>query len=250
MKATLERRELRPAVLEAEGLVRRYGGLTAVANVSFVLRHGEVLGLIGPNGAGKSTTFDLLSGFRRLHGGSLRLFGKVVTGQSPRAIARHGLVRTFQHDGLVRDISVYDNILIGTLKAVRGWRERDKLVRETAGIVGLSDQLEDVARSLPHGKQRLLSIAIAFAARPRILCLDEPLTGLNPVEASRTVEIIRLIRDQYGTSILFVEHNIRAVMSLCDRIVVLHYGQVLAEGTPEEVSCDTRVIEAYLGSAR
>ena len=250
MSATLDRAGAQAVVLEANELVRRFGGLIAVANVSFALRGGEVLGLIGPNGAGKSTTFDLISGFRRLHGGTIKLFGNVVTGHSPRTMARYGLVRTFQHDGFVRDISVYDNILIGTLKTARGWRERDKLVGETADIVGLSDHLEDTAQSLPHGKQRLLSIAIAFAARPRILCLDEPLTGLNPVEAIRTVEIIRLIRDQYGTSILFVEHNIRAVMSLCDRIVVLNYGQVLAEGTPEEVSCNSRVIEAYLGSKR
>ena|ERR1700730_11221773 len=110
--------------------------------------------------------------------------------------------------------------------------------------------LTEMARRLPHGKQRLLSIALALASRPRILCLDEPLTGLNPVEAARTVEIIRQIRDQYGTSILFVEHNVRAVMSLCDRIIVLNYGKVLAEGTPEEVSGDKRVIDAYLGSAR
>jgi branched-chain amino acid transport system ATP-binding protein len=251
MTAVQDRRtEPRPTVLEAEGLVRRFGGLTAVAGVSFMLRQKEVLGVIGPNGAGKSTTFDLLSGFRRPHNGTLKVFGKVVTGHSPRAIARQGLVRTFQHNAVVKDISVCDNILIGTLKAVRGARERDKLVCETAELVGLSEHLTEMARRLPHGKQRLLSIAIALASRPRILCLDEPLTGLNPVEAARTVEIIRQIRDQYGTSILFVEHNIRAVMSLCDRIIVLNYGKVLAEGTPEEVSGDKRVIDAYLGSAR
>jgi branched-chain amino acid transport system ATP-binding protein len=250
MTAAIDQSQSRPKVLEAEGLVRRFGGLIAVAGVSFALRQKEVLGLIGPNGAGKSTTFDLLSGFRRPHDGTIKLFGKVVTGHSPRTIARQGLVRTFQHDAFIKDISVGDNILIGTVKAVHGARERDKLVCQTAQLVGLSEHLTEMARRLPHGKQRLLSIAIAFAARPRILCLDEPLTGLNAVEAARTVEIIRQMRDQYGTSILFVEHNIRAVMSLCDRIVVLNYGQVLAEGTPEEVRSDKRVIDAYLGSAR
>lgn len=250
MTAIIGQRKSRPKVLEAEGLVRQFGGLTAVAGVSFALQHKEVLGLIGPNGAGKSTTFDLISGFRRPNAGTIRLFGRVVTRHSPSAIARQGLVRTFQHDAFVKDISVGDNILIGTLKAVHGARERDSLVRQTAQLVGLSEHLTDMARRLPHGKQRLLSIAIGLATRPAILCLDEPLTGLNPVEAARTVEIIRQMRDQHGISILFVEHNIRAVMSLCDRIVVLNYGQVLAEGTPEQVRNDKRVIDAYLGSAQ
>ncbi len=235
-------------VLEAQGLVRRFGGLVAVAGVSFVLREREILGLIGPNGAGKSTTFDLISGFRRLHEGSLTLFGKNVTGRGPRAISRHGLVRTFQHESLIRDMTVHDNILIGALKSVRGRKARDARVAETATVVGLADALRERAEVLPHGRQRLLSIGIALAARPRILCLDEPLTGLNAVEIRTTLELIRGIHDRHGTSIIFVEHNIRAVMALCHRIVVLNYGEVLAEGTPEAVSRDPSVIEAYLGA--
>jgi branched-chain amino acid transport system ATP-binding protein len=216
--------------------------------VSFVLREREILGLIGPNGAGKSTTFDLISGFRRPHGGRLTLFGENVTARGPRAISRRGLVRTFQHESLIRDMTVHDNILIGALRSVRGGKARDARVVETAAAVGLAGALEERAGLLPHGRQRLLSIGIALAARPRILCLDEPLTGLNAVEIGTTLALIRGIRDRYGTAILFVEHNIRAVMALCHRVVVLNHGEVLAEGAPEAVSRDPAVIEAYLGA--
>jgi branched-chain amino acid transport system ATP-binding protein len=237
-------------VLTAQGLQRRFGGLMAVADVSFEIWPNEILGLIGPNGAGKSTIFNLLSGFYRPHNGRLRFFGEDITGRTPAQISRKGLVRTFQHDSLMRDMSVYDNILVATVSSVRDRQARHRRVEETADLLGLTDVLGELARNLPHGHQRMLGVAIALATRPKLLCLDECLTGLNLTEVGRALEIIRQIREEFGLAILFVEHNMRAVMQICDRIVVLHHGLVLAEGTPEAVSRDPQVLEAYLGSKR
>jgi branched-chain amino acid transport system ATP-binding protein len=240
----------RPPLLKAKGLVRRFGGLTAVSDFSFELYEGEILGMIGPNGAGKSTTFNLISGFYRPTAGRLWFRGEDITKKSAMHISRMGLVRTFQHDSLLRDMTVYDNILIGTVHSVASAQERDRRVRETAELVGLKDSLGEVACSLPHGRQRLLSVAIALAARPVLLCLDEPLTGLQSAEVSAALDLFQMIRDEYGAAILLVEHNMRAVMRICQRIVVLHYGELLAEGTPDQVSRDPAVIEAYLGAQR
>jgi branched-chain amino acid transport system ATP-binding protein len=236
-------------LLEARGITRRFGGLLAVSDLSFEVRKGEILGLIGPNGAGKSTTFNLLSGFYRLTAGSITFLGEPLESGHPWKAARRGLVRTFQHDSLLKDMTVYDNILIGACQSVRGTAERDARVRETAAIMRLDGLLYETARNLPHGLQRMLSIAIAFAGRPKLLCLDEPLTGLNQTEATEALALIRRLRDEFGITILFVEHNMKAVMSLCDRIVVLNHGRMLATGTPEEVSRNQDVIDAYLGGA-
>ncbi|WP_342641802.1 ABC transporter ATP-binding protein [Rhodoligotrophos ferricapiens] len=236
-------------LLEARGITRRFGGLLAVSDLTFELREGEILGLIGPNGAGKSTTFNLLSGFYRLTSGSISFLGERLESGHPWKAARRGLIRTFQHDSLLKDMTVYDNILIGACQSIRRPSERDTRVRETARIMHLDGLLDETARNLPHGLQRMLSMAIAFAGRPKLLCLDEPLTGLNQTEAAEALKVIRRLRDEFGISILFVEHNMRAVMSLCDRIVVLHHGRKLASGTPAEISNDPVVIDAYLGGA-
>jgi branched-chain amino acid transport system ATP-binding protein len=234
-------------LLVVQGLTRRFGGLLAVSDLSFEVREGEVLGLIGPNGAGKSTTFNVISGFYRPTAGKLTFRGQDITGQSTTAVSRRGLVRTFQHGSLLRDMTVHDNILVGTMHALRHHRDREQRVWETASLLGLDTMLDLTAGTLPHGHQRMLSIAIAFAARPVLLCLDEPLTGLNATEVAAQLAVMRQIRQEFGTTILLVDHNMRAVMRICDRIVVLNHGQLLAQGTPVEIRSNQAVIRAYLG---
>ncbi|AOB25083.1 MULTISPECIES: ABC transporter ATP-binding protein [Bordetella] len=234
-------------LLKVDGMTRRFGGLVAVKDLSFEVRQGEILGLIGPNGAGKSTTFNVVSGYYKPTSGRLAFKGRDITGQGPARISRQGLVRTFQHDSLLRDMSVYDNIVVGTFAMLRQQSERDARVRETAALMGLTEVLDEVAGNLPHGLQRLVSIAIAFAARPSLLCLDEPLTGLNQTEVMAVLAIFRRMREEHGISILLVEHNMKAVMDICDRIVVLDYGVFLATGTPQEIQTNPDVISAYLG---
>ncbi|RYX89423.1 MAG: ABC transporter ATP-binding protein [Comamonadaceae bacterium] len=232
-------------------LTRRFGGLVAVSDLSIDIRKGEILGLIGPNGAGKSTTFNLISGFYKPSSGRLFFDGADVTGKSPVRISRNGLVRTFQHGSLMRSMTVRDNILVGAIGALKGTRrvERSARVQETAEILGLLPYMDDVAGNLPHGLQRLVSIAIAFAARPRLLCLDEPLTGLNQTEVGTTLEVFARIRRDFDCTILLVEHNMKAVMKICDRIVVLHHGQLLASGTPQQIRENDSVVSAYLGKS-
>ncbi|SAK94500.1 branched chain amino acid ABC transporter ATPase [Caballeronia temeraria] len=236
-------------LLRTTGLTRRYGGLVAVSNLNLDIRKGEILGLIGPNGAGKSTTFNLISGFVKPTAGTLEVFGRDCTGWKPTKISRMGLVRTFQHSSYMRSMKVRDNVLLGTMHSMAsaGPTERAHRVAETAEILGLTPYLDEQAGTLPHGIQRLVSIAIAFAARPTLLCLDEPLTGLNQTEVGATLDVFRQIRDEFDCTILLVEHNMKAVMSVCDRIVVLHHGQQLATGTPAEIRKDENVIAAYLG---
>jgi len=238
-------------LLRTTGLTRRFGGLVAVADLDLEIRQGEILGLIGPNGAGKSTTFNLISGFIKPSSGTLEVFGRKCNGMSPTTISRLGLTRTFQHGSYLRTMNVRDNILIGTVHWLAGASsaQRMKRVEETAAILGLTPYLETIASSLPHGIQRLVSIAIAFATRPRLLCLDEPLTGLNQTEVATTLDILRSIRRDFGSTILLVEHNMKAVMSVCERIVVLHHGRQLATGTPAEVRMNEQVITAYLGTS-
>lgn len=238
--------------LRAEGLTRRFGGLVAVSDLSFEIRPREILGLIGPNGAGKSTTFNLISGFLKPTRGRLFIDGVDMTGASPEAVSRRGgLVRTFQHGSLLPSLSVADNILVGAIGAMPGAPRAARMARveATAALLGLQDRLADTAGHLPHGLQRLVGIAIAFAPRPRLLCLDEPLTGLNQTEVEATLQVLRRIREEFQTTILLVEHNMKAVMRVCDRLVVLHHGQLLASGTPAEMRQDAQVLAAYLGAS-
>jgi len=237
------------SLLSGRNLERRFGGLLAVSELDIDLYPGEILGLIGPNGAGKSTTFNILSGFYRPTGGELHVLGEACTGSSPTKISRRGLVRTFQHGSLMPSMTVRDNILLGTMHQLSGRRRRKRVSRaeETAEMLGLSNYLQEIAGTLPHGLQRLVSIGIAFATRPKILCLDEPLTGLNYTEASSALQVLEKIRSDFNCSILLVEHNMKAAMKICDRMVVLHHGKPIATGIPEDIRANDEVISIYLG---
>jgi branched-chain amino acid transport system ATP-binding protein len=234
-------------VLKADGISRHFGGVKALSDLSFELFPGEVLGLIGPNGAGKSTTFNVISGHIRPSEGRIWLKGEDVTGLPSAKISRRGLGRTFQHSSLLRSMNVYDNILVGTLHSIKDRAARHRRVLETAELFGLDSALQQTAGTLPHGRQRMLSIAIAFASRPAILGLDEPLTGLNSTESDFALGIIRRIREEFATTIILVDHNMRSVMGISHRIMVLNHGRLLASGTPAEIRANPEVIKAYLG---
>lgn len=248
------------AILEVDGLTRRFGGLTAVDDLTFSVADGEIRGLIGPNGAGKTTTFNVISGFYPPTSGQIRFQGAPIAGLAPHEIAARGLVRSFQQTTLFKELSVFDNVLIGAHLEVRpnlassllgrtGDRDasaRDRAL-ETLTFFGLDDRRDALAGTLPHGLQRALGMAIALMAKPRFLLLDEPFTGMNNEETRTVMDLIRRIRDR-GITLLLVEHDMQAVMGLCDGITVLNFGRLLAEGTPDEIKVHPAVIEAYLGA--
>lgn len=248
------------AILEIDRLTRRFGGLTAVDDLSFRVETGEIRGLIGPNGAGKTTTFNVISGFYPPTSGRILFEGNDISGMSTSQTARTGLVRTFQQTTLFKELSVLDNVLIGghlqlpagLIATLTGkTRTAEARIGEAAldalAFFGLKERRYDVAASLPHGLQRALGMAIALVAKPRFLLLDEPFTGMNAEETRQMMALIRKVRDQ-GITLLLVEHDMQAVMGLCDRITVLNFGRLLAEGTPDEIKRHPAVVEAYLGA--
>jgi ABC-type branched-subunit amino acid transport system ATPase component len=248
-------------MLALTNVLRAFGGVRAVDDASFTVERGEVHGLIGPNGAGKTTLLNLISGFIPPTSGSIALEGSRVDGQPPQRIARLGIARTYQNIRLFSGLLAVDNVVVGQhlrrrspfwkrLFLLPGARVEEAAAREKAleGLarVGLRERAFTRAADLSYGEQRRVEIARALAAGPKLLLLDEPTAGMNPAEAA---EVGRLVREvaREGKSVLLVEHNVRLVMELCDRITVLNFGKVIARGTPEEIAKDPAVIAAYLG---
>ncbi|MBM3584453.1 MAG: ABC transporter ATP-binding protein [Alphaproteobacteria bacterium] len=249
------------AILRVESLSKRFGGLAAVDALSFQVEAGDIRGLIGPNGAGKTTTFNVISGFYAPTSGRIVYDGHDIAGLKAHRIAALGVVRTFQASLLFHEMTVLENVLVGrhlhapvgVWDAVSGRARVTEAAAEARAIavletMGLADRRHDATVNLPHGLQRALGIAVALAAEPKLLMLDEPFTGMNLEETRVMMGHIDAVR-RSGVTILLVEHDMQAVMGLCDRITVLNFGRLLAEGTPAEIRGNANVIEAYLGTA-
>ncbi len=252
-----------PNILEVQGLTKRFGGLAAVSEVDFNVREGGIIGLIGPNGAGKTTIFNLVTGVYKVSEGTVRFEGKSITDLEPYCIADKGVTRTFQNIRLFKNLSVFDNVFTAchlsakyslpeAILRLPRFRREEKLLKEKAQglleIVGLQDRADVVASNLPYGLQRRLEIVRALALDPRLLLLDEPAAGMNPDETEQLMRLIADLRDRFKLSVLVIEHHMDLVMRLCERIVVLNFGIKLAEGSPDEIRGDARVVEAYLGA--
>ena len=233
-------------ILEFDRVTKRFGGLTAVSSASFTVRTGEILGIIGPNGAGKTTLFNVVSGYYRPESGRVLLAGQDVTGQPPHAICRRGLTRTFQLVKPFGNLSVIDNVMIGALTRLPTVSSARLEAERVVEMCGLTAHAGGHARTLPIGLRKRLEVARALATRPRLLLLDEVMAGLNPTELAGIIELIRRLHAD-GLTLIVIEHIMAAMMRLAQRIVVLHHGEVIAEGAPAAITQDRRVVDAYLG---
>ncbi len=251
-------------MLEVNNLRMRFGGITAVNDVSFTVGKGEIVSLIGPNGAGKTTCFNMISGFLKPTEGSAAFEGETVTGKAPHDIARRGVVRSFQKTNILKNLTVFENILAAhhrqgirslwaTLFPGKGVRQSEAALRDSAAgiveLIGLGARMNTEAASLSCGELRLLEVGIGLGAKPRLLMLDEPAAGLNSEEAIKLGAILKQLVGSQIEALLLVEHNMNLVMSISDRIVVMNFGLKLAEGGPEDIRSNPEVIAAYLGSA-
>ncbi len=238
-------------LLRTENVVKRFGGLVAVNQVSFELYEGEILGLIGPNGAGKTTLFNCINGIYRPEEGRIFFRGTDITGWSPSRLAHMGMARTFQIVRPLAELTVRENVMVGAAFGEKRLplSQAARVADEVLAFLGLADRADQLAGSLNVAQKKRLELARALASQPRLLLLDEVLAGLNPTEVDEMVETIRRIREQ-GITILMIEHVMRAIMNLSDRILVLDFGELIAEGTPEEIAQNERVIKAYLGDPK
>ncbi|MBI5342857.1 MAG: ABC transporter ATP-binding protein [Deltaproteobacteria bacterium] len=249
-------------MLEVKGLTKRFGGIMALCGVDLRLREGELAGLIGPNGSGKTTVFNVVTGIYRPDDGSVAIEGEPLVGLAPHKIQRMGIARTFQNIRLFRNLTVLDNVraayhprvpygpvsaLCRTGRFVEGEKEIREKTMDLLALFSLQVRKDELARNLPYGDQRRLEIARALASEPKVLLLDEPAAGMNPSEVKALMEFLLEIRRRFRLTILLIEHRMRLAMGICERLIVMDFGTVIAEGTPSEIRNDRRVIEAYLG---
>ena len=250
------------ALLEVKNLTKNFGGLTAVGDVTMELHEGELVGLIGPNGAGQNTLFNLLPGVYDPSEGTISLARTVLNGKAPSKIASLGLGRTFQNIRLFKNMTVLENVLIGLgnhgkaevlasfLRLPAFYKNEEELKNKAIDLLKIFDldgDADTLAKNLPYGQQRRLEIVRALATEPKILFLDEPAAGMNPQETAELTQLIRKIKEEFGITIILIEHDMSLVMEVTERIYVLEYGRLIAHGTPEEIRNNKRVIEAYLG---
>jgi len=234
--------------LKIDGIVKKFGGLTAISDVSFEIPQGEIVGLIGPNGAGKTTLFNVINGFHKPTGGEVIFKGEKISGLKPHKLCRKGMARTFQVVKPLQRLSVLDNVIASAFVRARTHRRAEEIARQTLRSTDLYQERHQISKGLPLGKRKRLEIARALATGPQLLLLDEAFAGLNPTELNQSIEIIKQIKKN-GITMMVIEHHMKIIMSISDRLIVLNYGEKIAEGTPEAIGNNPVVIEAYLGDS-